>query len=108
MSRRPPHGRRRPGRRPPDRYSGHHRPSRPAGFTGFGFRQVWSWILPGLEGLEKKRHFNELSGGIVVAAGLCGLLLGLAWLGPVGAVLGLGAGIMAGESFARSNRFYRD
>jgi hypothetical protein len=43
-----------------------------------------------------------------VAAGLCGLLLGLLCFGPFGAILGLGAGIAAGESFARSNRLYRD
>ena len=85
MSRRPTHRRRRAGRRPPHRYSGGTGPPRPAGFTGLGFRQAWSWILPGLEGPEKKRYFNELSVGIIVSAGLCGLLLGLAWFGPIGA-----------------------
>jgi hypothetical protein len=49
-----------------------------------------------------------LSGGIIVAAGLCGFLLGLACLSPFGAIFGLGAGIAAGGSFASSNRFYRD
>ena len=39
---------------------------------------------------------------------LGGLVLGLACLGPIGAMAGLGAGIAAGGSFAASNRFYRD
>jgi hypothetical protein len=107
MTRRPSHHRRLPGRRPPHRYKGPG-PPRPTGFTGFGFGRAWNRILPGLQGPDKKRYFNELSGGIIVAAGLCGLLLGLACLGPFGAILGLGAGIAAGESFASSNRFYRD
>ena len=108
MSRRPPRRRRWPGRRPPDRYWGGQGSPRPAGFTGPGFRQAWGWILPGLEGAEKKRHFNQVSCGIVLAGGLCGLLLGLACLGPIGAILGLGAGVAAGGSFVGSNRFYRD
>jgi hypothetical protein len=74
MSRRSPHRRRRPGRRPPHRYSGRHGPPRPTGFTGTGFRQAWNWMLPGLKGPEKKRFFNEMSGGIILAGGLCGLL----------------------------------
>ena len=100
--------RRRPGRRPPRRYSGGHGPPRPHGFTGPGFRQLYRWILPGLEGHEKKRYFNEVSRGIVLAAGLCGAVLGLACFGWVGAILGLGGGVAAGGSFAESRRFYRD
>jgi hypothetical protein len=34
-------------------------------------------------------------------------MLGLTCLGPIGAIVGLGAGIAAGGSFAASNRFYR-
>jgi hypothetical protein len=108
MSRRPPHRRHRPGRRPPHRFKGVHGPPRATGFTGFGFRHAWNWILPGLEGPDKKQYFNNLSGGIILAGGLCGLLLGLACFGPIGAVLGLGFGVAAGGTFAKSNRFYRD
>jgi hypothetical protein len=107
MPRRPSHWRRRPGRRPPYRHSGGHGPPRPAGFTGPGFRQLHRSILPGLEGPDKKRYFNALSGGIVLAAGASGLVLGLSCFGPIGAILGLGAGIAAGGSFAESRRFYR-
>ena len=108
MPGRPPRRRRRPGRRPPDRDTGGPGPPRPAGFTGPGSLQAWAWILPGLGGAEKRRYFNGLSGGIILAAGLCGLVLGLTCLGPIGAMVGLGAGIAAGGSFAASNRFYRD
>jgi hypothetical protein len=107
MPRRSPHRRRRPGRRPPNRYSGGHGPPRPAGFTGPGFRQAWAVILPGLGGAEMRRHFNQLSGVIALAGGLSGLVLGLACLGPIGAIVGLGAGFAAGASFAGSRRFYR-
>jgi hypothetical protein len=108
MSRRPPHHRRRPGRRPPNRYSGGHGPPRGGGFTGPGFRQAWSVILPGLEGPDKKRYFNDLSGGIILIAGACGAVLGLLSFGWIGAVLGLGGGVAAAGSFARSRRFHRD
>jgi hypothetical protein len=107
MRRRPSHRRRRPGRRPPRRYSGGHGPFRPYGFTGPGFRQLYGWMLPGLGGPEKRRYFNEVSVGIVLAAGLCGAVLGLACLGWVGAIVGLGGGVAAGGSFAESRRFYR-
>ena len=64
--------------------------------------------MPGLKGPQKKQYFNELSGWVILAAGVGGLLLGLACFGPLGAVMGLGAGVAAGSSFAESNRFYRD
>ena len=108
MSRSPTHRRRRPGRRPPYQYKGGPNPPRPSGFTGLGFGHAYRMILPGLDGSAKKRYFNELSGWLVASAGMCGLVLGLACLGPLGAVLGLGAGVTAGCSFARTHRFHRD
>jgi hypothetical protein len=38
---------------------------------------------------------------------LGGAMLGYAWLGPLGVVVGLGAGIAAGGSIAEQGRFYR-
>jgi hypothetical protein len=108
MSRRPPNRRRRPGRRPPNRYSGRHGPPTLQGFTGPGFRQLYEWMLPGLGGTAKKHHFNDVSRGIILAAGLCGAILGLICFGWIGAILGLGGGIAAGGSFAESQRFHRD
>jgi hypothetical protein len=108
MSRRPPHRRRRPGRRPPSRYSGKNAHARPNGFTGSGFRQLHQGILPGLKGAAKKSYFNELSRGIIVVAGICGAVFGLVGFGWLGAILGLGGAIAAAGSFVQSGRFYRD
>jgi hypothetical protein len=108
MSRRPPHRRRRPGRRPPDRYSGKHARARPNGFTGPGFRQLHQCILPRLKGAAKKSYFNELSRGIIAVAGICGAVFGLVCFGWLGAILGLGGAIAAAGSFVQSERFYRD
>ena len=103
----PRRGRRRPGRRPTCRPPAVRGPSRPEGFTGPGFRQIYRWLLPGLAGAEKRRHFNEVSLAIVAAAGLGGGALGLACFGWPGALIGLGWGIAAGGSLAESRGFYR-
>ena len=103
----PDRGRRRPGRRPPCRHHSGSGPNRPAGFTGPGFGRAWGTMLPGLAGPEKKAFFNELGGGIALAAGACGLMLGLICFGWIGAIIGLGAGLAAGGSFAGSRGFYR-
>jgi type IV secretory pathway TrbD component len=65
-------------------------------------------MLPGLSGASKKQFFNEASDAIVLATGFCGAVLGLILFGWLGAVLGLGVGIVAGGSFAESQRFHRD
>jgi hypothetical protein len=107
MSTKPPHRRRRPGRRTPNRRGTRHGPP-PAGFTGPGFRQLHRAMLPGLDGPARRRHFNALSGVIVLAAGLGGLVFGLICFGPIGAILGPGAGIAVAGSFVESQRFYRE
>ena len=108
MPRRYPNGRRRrPGRRPPDRYSGRHGPPQASGFTPAGLRTFYNVAMPGLRGCEKRAYFNEVSGWMVGGAALGGALLGYAWLGPLGAVLGLGAGLAAGGSAAENGRFHR-
>ena len=104
----PDRRRRRPGRRPPGRHGGVRDTGGPEGFTGTGFRQVYRWLLPGLAGAEKRRHFNDVSLAIVAAAGLGGGVLGLACFGWPGAMIGLGWGIAAGGSFAESQGFHRE
>ena len=99
--------RRRPGRRPPHRYSGHRGPPRPGGFTQGALGTVHRVLLPGLRGAEKKHLFNGVSRALPLGFGLGGAMLGYAWLGPLGAALGLGGGLAAGASFAESQRFYR-
>ena len=98
--------RRRPGRRPPHHYSGPRGP-RPGGFTAGALGPLCRVLLPGLRGGEKKRLFNEVSRALPLGLGVGGALLGYAWLGPIGAALGLGAGLAAGASMVEKERFFR-
>ena len=106
MPRRYPRGRRRrPGRRPPYRYTGGHGP--PGGFTAPGMKPFYDVFMPGLRGAEKREFFNGVSRWIVASFAVGGGAIGYSWLGLFGALLGLGAGLMAGGWFAESQRFYR-
>jgi hypothetical protein len=60
-----------------------------------------------LQGSEKREFFNYISGSMILGCGFGGAMLGFAWFGVLGAVLGLGAGLAAGGSFAEKGRFYR-
>src|SRR5207248_2756826 len=91
-----PRRRRRPGRRPPDRLSARFAPPPPRGFTGHGFGTYYNVLMPSLRGREKRAFFNKISGWLVAGFALGGVALGYAWLGPLGAAVGLGAGLMAG------------
>jgi hypothetical protein len=96
--------RRRPGRRPPHRYSG--RFHGPQGYTGPGFRQLCDAFLP-FDGGKRRKFFNVLSSTIVLAGGVTGAAIGFWQLGVVGGLVGLGAGITAGGWYAEKRRFYR-
>ena len=103
-----PHGRRRrPGRRPPNRYSGRYGSAQPQGFTPTGFRTFYNLFMPGLQGREKREYFNQVSAWMVGSFALVGAMFGYDWFGPVGVIFGLGAGIAAGSSIAQKKRFYR-
>jgi hypothetical protein len=99
--------RRRPGRRPPNRLSKRFGSAPPRGFTGRGLGTYYRLLLPSLEGREKRMFFNRASGGLVAGIALGGAVVGYGLLGPLGAILGLGAGLMAGGSTAERGRFYR-
>jgi hypothetical protein len=108
MPRRDPHRRRRrPGRRPPDRYSGRHGPPQPQGFTPAGLRTFYDLCLPALRGREKREFFNRVSAWMIGGFALGGAMLGYALFGPIGAFFGLGGGLMAGGALADKARFYR-
>src|SRR5262249_42409885 len=98
--------RHRPGRRPPNRYSGPSPCPAPRGYTGPGFRQLCDASLP-LHGRQKREFFNTMSVTIVLVGGVMGAWLGGCWLGPLGALLGLVIGIGAGGAVAEQRRFYR-
>ncbi len=99
--------RRRPGRRPPNRYSGWHGSAQPQGFTPGVFRTYYDLLLPGLRGREKRAFFNRIAGWMIIVFALEGAMVGYFWLGPLGAIVGLGAGIAAGIWFVEEMRFYR-
>ena len=103
----PDQPRRRPGRRPAHRPPGGPSGPAPRGFTGPGFGQLYARMMPGLAGAEKRQFFNEVSGGVVVAAGLIGAGLGFACLGWIGGILGLSLGITVGGSYVEKQRYYR-
>jgi hypothetical protein len=63
-------------------------------------------ILP-MRGTARREFFNTLSGTIVIGCGLAGGLIGFSCFGFVGGLVGLGAGITAGGSFAEKRWFYR-
>jgi hypothetical protein len=63
--------------------------------------------MPGLRGREKRAYFNQVSKYLVAGSAASGAIAGFGLLGPLGALLGLGAGLVAGESMARKGRFYR-
>jgi hypothetical protein len=105
--RHPNRRRRRPGRRPPHRYPGGNASARPGGFTPRGIDAAYRLLMPGLAGPAKRAYFNGLSDWMVVGFGLGGAILGFVWLGPLGAILGLGAGLVVGGWAADKGRFYR-
>jgi hypothetical protein len=102
-----PNRRRRPGRRPPNRYSGSGSAGRPRGFTPPVYKVIYDLLMPGLHGAERKAFFNQVSGWIVLPFVLGGAVLGYQGLGVLGLILGLGAGLTAGSSFVDKQRFYR-
>ena len=83
MSRPYPNRRRkRPARRPPNRYRGGGPPVRPDGFQDLGLRHVYDLILPGSSGGHpRRRFFNRAAAGLVVGMGLTVAFIGLGEVG---------------------------
>ena len=92
--------RRRPGRRPPNRFT-------PAGFTGFGADSFYRVVMPGLQGSRKREYFNAIAGGLVYALAAAGAAVCLLTFGPLGALAGLAGGAAAGGLLADRGRFFR-
>ena len=63
--------------------------------------------MPTLTGPAKRAFFNDLSGGMVTGFGVVGAALAFSWLGPLGAILGLVGGLLAGGWSVEKGRYYR-
>jgi hypothetical protein len=94
--------RRRPGRRPPYRFSGG-----PQGFTPPALRPVDHTFMRGLGGRKKRVFFNDVSGWIVKTIRLAGPVIDCDAFGRFDAIPGLCSGLavrcwcVASEPFCR-------
>lgn len=82
---------------------------RQKGFSEPGHRQAWDYMLrgSGVQGREKRRFFNTISGGMVLSAGLVGAFFGYSLLGLLGILIGflVAGGLMA--NFVIKSRSFR-
>jgi hypothetical protein len=74
-------------------------------FAAAGYRALYELRLPTLRGRVMRVH--KVSGGVVLGFGLGVAVAGFAWAGPVGAAVGLAAGVGLGGSFVGRHRFCR-
>jgi hypothetical protein len=70
-------------------------------------RPSYDLFMPALRGAEKREFFNGASRWLVGSFALSGGVIGYTWLGLIGALFGLGVGLMAGLWIAEQQRFYR-
>ena len=70
-------------------------------------RTFYKVAMPGLQGRAKREYLNGVSRWLVTGSAVAGALCGYGMLGVAGAVLGAGAGLMAGGTLAERGRFYR-
>jgi hypothetical protein len=108
MSRPYPNRRRkRPGRRPPHRYRGGGPPVRPSSFQDFGFRHIHNLVFPEIRGRDRRKFFNQMSAGFVLAMSLTATFIGSGAAGLPGAILG-GVAVAVLMSYAfKKHGFYR-
>jgi hypothetical protein len=107
MMGRPYHGRRRSRPRRRRRYRGSGLAPRPRSYQDFGLGAIYDLIIPHIRGRDRRRFFNRVSGWLALCYGLWGAVLGLGMLGPLGLVIGFGAGLALGANFLTRNRYYR-
>ena len=77
---RPYHGRRRRRPRRRLRYRGSGLPARSHSYQDFGLRHFYDLLIPHIRGRDRRRFFNDVSGGLAI------------WFGVLGGVAGLGDG----------------
>jgi hypothetical protein len=64
-------------------------------------------LLPDLRGAEKRQFFNRASLWLILGVALGGAFIGFGIAGPLGGLLGFGAGLTAGAAIAERGGFYR-
>ncbi len=72
-----------------------------------GFRPLWDLALPGIQGRERREHFNRMALATAASAGLAGSVAGAVVLGPVGSLVGLAGGLWLGGLTVERGRFFR-
>jgi hypothetical protein len=87
--------RRRPRRRLRDRGSG--LPTRSHSYQAFGLKYLYDLVIPHIRGRDRRRFFNDVSTGLALGFGVLGALLGWGMAGPLGLLLGFGAGVTLGD-----------
>jgi hypothetical protein len=103
----PYHGRRRRRPRWRLRYRGGGLAPRPGSYQAFGLRYLHDLVLPGIRGGDRRRFFNDVSGGLAVWFGVLGAAIGWGMIGPFGVLLGFGAGVVFGAGYLTRNRYFR-
>ena len=70
---------------------------------------VWlaAYLVFGMRHASRRSYLWLVALSLIGGIALGGAMVGYAWLGPIGAIIGLGAGIAAGGSVADKGRFYR-
>jgi hypothetical protein len=92
---------------PPLRYRGGGLPPRSASYQDFGLRAFYDLFFPHVRGRRRRELFNGVSGLMALWFGVLGAVAGWAMLGPLGVVIGLGAGLALGANFLIRNQHYR-
>jgi hypothetical protein len=99
--------RKRKGRPPPHRYKAGAFPIRPNSFQDLGLKAIYDLCLPTLGVHNRRRFFNQVGGSIVLGTGVIGAAMGFAMAGPVGGIIGGGAGLALGDHSLRKHRCIR-
>ena len=101
----PDRRRRRPRRRL--RYRGGGFPARSRSFQDFGMRSIFDLLMPRIRGRDRRRLFNDVSAWLTLGFGVLGAVLGGGMAGPLGVILGFGAGVMLGAKYLTRNGYFR-
>jgi hypothetical protein len=72
-----------------------------------GAGHLYSAMMPGLQGRQKRTFFNSICVWGIVGAGLAGAVTGGSSFGILGAIAGFLGAFWIGIAFLKRERFYR-